>query len=438
MKPAPFNFAPFSRQQRKLLNWWVPGSPVAAANGIIADGAIRSGKTLCMCISFIMWAMETHSGETLGMCGKTIGSFRRNVLSPMKQALPAMGYEIEDHRADNLLVITHERKTAEFYIFGGRDERSQDLIQGITLSGIFLDEVVLMPRSFVEQAIGRCSVANSKIWMNCNPGAASHWIKKEYVDRYKEKKMLYLHFTMDDNNSLAPEIKERYRALYAGTFYKRFILGLWVAADGLIFDMYDTEKDPVDSERIAKGYAEKTGRRFWKESFVSIDYGTSNATCFLLWGLGRDDFWYIRREYYHSGRDSGRQKTDAQYSADLMKWLGPEAGRIDTIVIDPAAASFKVQVESDGLATEDADNAVLDGIRETSSALAAEKLKIDRSCEMLLEEMSGYIWDSTAAKHGVERPQKTDDHACDAMRYGWMHVIDKIEANTGDYLAGGL
>lgn len=433
-----FRFAPFSRQQRRLLNWWVPGSPVENANGIIADGAIRSGKTLCMCISFVMWALEKHPGETLAMCGKTIGSFRRNVLGPMKQALPAMGYEITDHRADNLLVITYKGKSADFYIFGGRDERSQDLIQGITLSGIFLDEVVLMPRSFVEQAIGRCSVDGSKIWMNCNPGNSGHWIKKEYVDKAKEKGMLYLHFTMDDNNSLSPEIRARYRTLYTGTWFKRYILGEWVAADGLIYDMIDTEADTVDAERLAEEYQKKNGKSFWKKTFVSIDYGTSNATAALLWSLGRDDVWYIRREYYHSGRDSGRQKTDRQYSQDIIKWLDDDLLTMDVIIVDPAAASFKVQLEEDGLDTEDADNAVLDGIRETSSGLGNGEIKIDKNCEMLLEEISGYVWDSTAAKNGVEKPVKQNDHACDAMRYGWMHVVDGLEIETGTNWAGGL
>lgn len=437
-KKNKFRFSPFSKRQRQLLNWWVPGSPVESASGIIADGAIRSGKTLCMCISFVMWALTAHDGETLGMCGKTIGSFRRNVLGPMKQALPALGYEITDKRADNLLIIKKGRKSAEFYIFGGRDERSQDLIQGITLAGIFLDEVVLMPRSFVEQAIGRCSVENSKIWMNCNPGNAGHWIKKEWIDQHKEKRMLYLHFTMDDNTSLSREIRARYRRLYVGTWFRRYILGEWVAADGLIYDMIDTEADTVDTERIAEEYQKKNGKSFWRKTFVSVDYGTSNATAALLWSLGRDNTWYIRREYYHSGRDSGRQKTDRQYSQDIIRWLNDDLLTLDVIIVDPAAASFKVQLEEDGLETEDADNAVLDGIRETSSGLGNGEIKIDKGCDMLLEEISGYVWDSTAAKNGVEKPVKQNDHACDAMRYGWMHVIDGLELETGTNWAGGL
>lgn len=437
-KKTKFKFSPFSKKQRQLLNWWVPGSPVEGASGIIADGAIRSGKTLCMCISFVMWALHTFDGGTFAMCGKTIGSFRRNVLGPMKQVLPALGYEIIDKRTDNLLIIKKGEKSADIYIFGGKDEQSQSLIQGITLYGLMLDECVLMPRSFVEQAIGRCSVAGSKIWMNCNPGNAGHWIKKEWIDQRKEKRMLYLHFTMDDNTSLSREIRDRYRRLYIGTWFRRYILGEWVAADGLIYDMLDTEADTVDTERLAENYRKKNGKSFWKKTFVSVDYGTSNATAALLWSLGRDDVWYVRREYYHSGRDSGRQKTDRQYSEDIIQWLGDDLLTMDVIVVDPAAASFKVQLQDDGLSTEDADNAVLDGIRETSTGLGNGEIKIDKGCEMLLEEISGYVWDSTAAKHGVEKPVKENDHACDAMRYGWMHVVDGLELETGTNWAGGL
>lgn len=198
-----FKFQPFSRKQRKVLNWWYPDSPVKDMDGIIADGAIRSGKTVSMSLSFVMWAMATFDGQNFAMCGKTIGSFRRN------------------GRENN------------FYIFGGKDERSQDLIQGITLAGVFFDEVALTPESFVNQATGRYSVDGSKYWFNCNPDGPYHGFKKNWIDKCEEKKLLYLHFTMDDNLSLTESIKARYRSLYTGVFFKRYILGLWAMAGGL-------------------------------------------------------------------------------------------------------------------------------------------------------------------------------------------------------------
>lgn len=191
-----------------------------------------------MALSFVIWAMETFNGQQFGMCGKTIGSFRRNVLKPLKRMIPGRGYKVIEHRADNYIEIKKGSVVNEFYIFGGKDERSQDLIQGITLAGIFCDEVALMPQSFVEQATGRCSVPGSKFWFNCNPANPAHWFKKEWIDRCGEKNLLYLHFTMDDNLSLTEKTKERYRNYYIGVFFKRYILGLWTAADGAVYPRF--------------------------------------------------------------------------------------------------------------------------------------------------------------------------------------------------------
>lgn len=235
-KKALFKFQPFSRKQRKILNWWCDDSPVKNMDGIIADGAIRSGKTVAMSLSFVMWAMTKFENQNFGMCGKTIGSFRRNVLFWLKLMLKSRGYTFKDHRSDNMMVIKDKSgKENYFYIFGGKDERSQDLVQGITLAGVFFDEVALMPESFVNQATGRCSVEGSKFWFNCNPDGPKHWFKLNWIDKRMEKRLIYLHFTMDDNLSLSAAIKERYKAMYVGVFYQRYILGLWVAAEGVIF-----------------------------------------------------------------------------------------------------------------------------------------------------------------------------------------------------------
>lgn len=246
-----FHFSPFSRKQKQVLTWWCKESPVHDMDGVIADGAIRSGKTISMSLSFVMWAMSTFTGQNFAMCGKTIGSFRRNVLFWLKLMLRSRGYSITDHRADNLLTIRKDGKENYFYIFGGKDERSQDLIQGITLAGVFFDEVALMPESFVNQATGRCSVKGSKFWFNCNPDGPYHWFKQNWIDKStgylgKEetarrmqqaaaegkdpglKDILYLHFTMDDNLSLDEEIKARYRSMYVGVFFKRYIMEFYV------------------------------------------------------------------------------------------------------------------------------------------------------------------------------------------------------------------
>lgn len=417
-----FKFRPFSRKQKQVLTWWLPNSPVKDYDGIIADGAIRSGKTVCMSLSFVFWAMERFSGQNFAMCGKTIGSFRRNVLFWLKLMLRSRGYRVQDHRADNLVEISRGQVTNYFYIFGGKDERSQDLIQGITLAGVFFDEVALMPESFANQATGRCSVDGSKYWFNCNPDGPYHWFKLNWLDKAKEKRLLVLHFTMEDNLSLSERIKERYRSMYTGVFFKRYIMGLWAMAEGIIYDMFDPARNTVDTEALEAAYQEKTDGDFWTdERYVSCDYGTQNPTAFLLWNKGADKKWYCRREYYYSGRDKGRQKTDKEFSDDLTAWL--DGATIKSVILDPAAASFKAQLEKDGYKVKKAKNDVLDGIRFVATLLLQGSIFIDSSCVNLIKEFASYIWDAKAGERGEDKPVKEHDHALDALRYFCMTVI---------------
>ena len=430
-KGQTFHFSPFSRKQKQVLTWWCKDSPVHDKDGIIADGAIRSGKTVSMSLSFAMWAMSTFNGQNFAMCGKTIGSFRRNVLFWLKLMLKSRGYSVIDRRADNLIIIRKGDTENYFYIFGGKDERSQDLIQGITLAGVFFDEVALMPESFVNQATGRCSVEGSKFWFNCNPDGQYHWFKVNWIDKStgylgKErveqirkkaaeegkdpglKEILYLHFTMDDNLSLSEEIKARYRSMYIGVFFKRYILGLWAAAEGVIYDMFDPEKHVKNIKEFFQILV--NGNRY-----VSCDYGTQNATVFLLWNKGIDGKWYCIREYYYSGRDKGKQKTDAEYADDLKKWL--DGTRIKAMIVDPSAASFIVELRKRGYKVIKANNDVLDGIRLVGMLLNLEMLIFSSSCTETIKEFASYIWDEKAAEHGEDKPVKQHDHGCDAVRY---------------------
>lgn len=245
-----FKWKPFSKKQLQILTWWCPDSPVKDYNGIIADGAVRSGKTVAMSISFALWAMESFTEQNFALCGKTIGSLRRNVINILKQQLISRDYEVEEKRSENLLIVSKGKVTNFFYTFGGKDESSQDLIQGMTLAGVLFDEVALMPQSFVEQAEARCSVEGSKLWYNCNPKGPSHYFKTEYIDdgNLEKKKLLYLHFTMDDNLTLSEAIKERYRNQFKGVFYERNILGLWVTAEGKIYISF-TKDNIIDRKQ---------------------------------------------------------------------------------------------------------------------------------------------------------------------------------------------
>ena len=410
-----FHFKPFSLKQRKVLNWWCDTSSVKDKDGIIADGAIRSGKTVCMSLSFVFWAMANYSDQNFAMCGKTIGSFRRNVLMILKLMLRSRGFQVADHRADNLVEISRNGVTNHFYIFGGKDESSQDLIQGITLAGVFFDEVALMPESFVNQATGRCSVDGSKYWFNCNPDGPYHWFKLNWLDKAKEKNLLVLHFTMEDNLSLSERIKERYRNMYTGVFFKRYILGLWAMAEGIIYDMFS-------EDRHVKTILEYARQLIDGGRYVSIDYGTQNATAFLLWNKGRDGKWYCIREYYYSGRDKGAQKTDAEYAEDLKKFL--DGTPVKAVIVDPSAASFIAELNKHGFTVIQADNAVEDGIRLVATLLNTERIAFSQSCKNTIMEFASYIWDPKAAERGEDKPIKQHDHAMDAVRYFCYTILN--------------
>ncbi|KXG78275.1 PBSX family phage terminase large subunit [Thermotalea metallivorans] len=401
---APFKFKPFSKKQKKILTWWLPNSPVKDKNGIIADGAIRSGKTLSMSLSFVLWAMEIFDQKNFGMCGKTIGSFRRNVLFWLKLMLKARGYKVEDKRSDNLVIVKRNGKVNYFYIFGGKDERSQDLIQGITLAGVFFDEVALMPESFVNQATGRCSVEGSKYWFNCNPAGPYHWFKLNWIDKRKEKDIIYLHFTMDDNLSLSEAVKERYRKMFSGVFFKRYILGLWVMAEGLIYDMFNEDIHKVP-----------TIERSYTEYYVSVDYGTQNPTTFGLWGKYQGK-WYKIKEYYYSGREQSRQKTDEEFYAELKKFIGDI--KVKAVIVDPSAASFIACIKKHGkFKVKQAKNDVIDGIRNVATALSNGLIFFNDCCVNTFREFFSYIWDSKAAERGEDKPVKQNDHCMDSDRY---------------------
>ncbi len=413
-----FKFKPFSRKQKQLLTWWTDKSAVKDKDGIIADGAIRSGKTISMSLSFIIWAMFTFDNQNFGMAGKTIGSFRRNVLFWLKLMLFARGYNFKDHRADNLLEVSKGSVTNFFYIFGGKDERSQDLIQGITLAGMFFDEVALMPESFVNQATGRLSVDGSKMWFNCNPDGPYHWFKVNWIDKISDKNLIYLHFTMDDNLSLSERIKKRYRSMYSGVFYKRYILGLWTVAEGIIYDMFD----------MAKHVYDQATDFMLDDIYISIDYGTQNATVFLLWRKGKDGIWYCTKEFYYSGRDEKKQKTDKEFADELEEFT--KDFKIKKIIVDPSAASFIAELKQRGFRIKRAKNDVIDGIRFVGSLLNEEKIQFSKECVNTLKEFNSYIWDVKATDRGEDKPVKTNDHAMDAVRYFCYTIIRKPKGSV--------
>lgn len=393
------SLVPFSKKQMKVLCWWQRASPFHRKTALICDGAVRSGKTLCMGISFVCWAFSQFHNASFALCGKTIRGLRRNLIVELLPTLRELGFEIEDKISQNLLILRQGGQENRFYLFGGKDEGAAALIQGMTLSGVLFDEVALMPRSFVEQALARCSVQGAKFWFNCNPDAPGHWFYKEWIEKRHEKNALYLHFTMDDNPSLSAEVKARYRSLFSGVFYQRFVEGKWVAAQGLVY--------PFANELLVD-----VPQGEFDDWAVSCDYGTVNPTSMGLWGL-QNGCWYRVDEYYYASRVTGESRTDEEHYRALEQLCGDRPVR--RIVVDPSAASFIEVIGRHGrFVPIPAKNDVLDGIRQASSALKEGRIKVCRCCKDTVREFSLYRWADDLHR---DAPRKENDHAMDDLRY---------------------
>lgn len=406
---------PISEKQKSILAF--PYSPYDA---LICDGAVRSGKTSIMVAAFIDWAMREFSGQRFGICGKTVKSATENMITPyIAMYYAKKRYTLRWRSSKQILEVRRGRKVNFFEVFGGRDESSFALIQGRTLAGVLLDEVVLMPESFVNQALARCSVEGSRAWFSCNPGPPSHWFKENWIDKREEHNALRLHFTLDDNPSLSEKKKEQYRRDFTGVFYDRYVLGLWVAAEGLVYPMFSEKFHVVDE---IPWQALQRGK--W---YVSVDYGTVNPTAAGLWCLWKGTA-YMAGEYYYDSRKTGnRQKTDEEHYAALEELA--EGYKIEVVVVDPSAASFKATIRRHGkFAVWDADNGVLDGIRLTASLLSAGRILIHRSCKGILSEFGQYRWDMDAPEDAVI---KEFDHGMDQMRYFCATVMEREVRGNG-------
>lgn len=407
-----------SNRQLLAATWW--NRPrFCAREAIICDGAVRSGKTVCMADGFLLWSMSQFNGQTFAICGKTIASLRRNIVMHLPDWLSGTGLQIEEKRSDNKLIVTCGNRSNTYYLFGGQDESSYMLIQGITLAGVLLDEVALMPRSFVEQACARCSVPGSKLWFNCNPGGPEHWFYKEWVLKCKEKNALHLHFTMDDNLALDPAIKRRYETFYTGVFYRRYILGEWCMAEGLVYP-FDKEKHCVAElpVEVKEGYGE------W---YISCDYGTLNPFSAGLWWVHNGNAIRVK-EYYYSGRNNSTMLTDEEYYKELENLAGDRAIRY--VIVDPSAASFIATIRRHNrFSVRKARNDVLPGIRMTASMLKSGIIKIGTDCKDAIREFGLYRWDE---KVEFDRPIKENDHAMDDIRYFCATVMRRYMRGIED------
>lgn len=385
----------FSPKQRTLATWWAKGSGTEGKAGAIAEGAVRSGKTHGLIVGFLLWSQCRFSGQNFIVAGRTAGALKRNVVRPMLALMRAWRWPHSYNRSEGYIEVG----TNTYHLFGASSEASQDAIQGLTAAGCLADEAALFPKSFIDQMVARCSVEGAKLWFDCNPSYPTHFFKTEWVDRADELGLLHLQFRMDDNPTLSEATKARYRAMFTGVFYDRYILGLWTLAEGLVYPDHLKAFEPTYEGK-------PTAYR------VSCDYGTQNAFAALLWARG-DGAWHCLREYRYSGRDEGHQKTDADYVEDMRAFLGDAPG--DTpFIVDPSAASFIAAMRREGFKVRKARNDVMDGIRETAACMQTGAVRLSESCGELRREFAGYVWDEKAQG---DRPVKVNDHLMDALRY---------------------
>jgi PBSX family phage terminase large subunit len=402
-----FKFQPFSDRQIQLLTWWIPGaSPYADYDGVIAEGSIRAGKTIAMMDSFINWSISTFDGENFILGGKTMGALKRNVLNPMFQILNTKGIEYKYIRSDDPRI---EIGNNVYYIFGGDNEKSQDKVQGLTAAGAYLDEVALMPKSFVDQVMGRCSVDGAKYFFNCNPGHPKHWLKTEFIDKPEEKNFLVLHFTMDDNLSLSDKVKERLKRMFSGVFYLRYILGQWVIAEGLVYGEYKPKEHNISKNQVI----EMLQRSDFKLFIAGTDFGVSSPMTGNLYGITRSNKVYQIAEYYK--RNSTTDNL-AKWYKEQEEWIGK---KIYAIYCDSAEPDRIFDLRKHGLRAVEGVKEIDAGINTVKVMLKNNQLYIcEEECPNTANEITTYSYPpADDPKANQDKPIDADNHSMDGKRY---------------------
>lgn len=355
----------------------------------------RSGKTYLDYFLIPKRIRATKNKGLIVLLGNTRGTLERNILDPMRNIY---GNNLVGNISNDNTVKLFGKKV---YALGADKKNAVTKIQGSGIEYAYGDEITTWAEEVFQMLKSRLDKPNSVFDGTCNPDNPKHWFK-EFLD--SDADLYHQHYTIDDNPFLDPYFVEQLKKEYSGSvYYQRYILGQWARAEGLVYDMF------LEDKNLAK-----TENRAYTQYYVAIDYGTQNATVFGLFGLCNGK-WYMIKEFYHSGRDDGRQKTDSQYANDLQDFI--KGIQVIQVIIDPSAASFKAELRQRGIATRDANNDVLNGIRYTGSLLAQERLYINDCCKHAIDEFYTYSWDDKASLNGDDKPLKEADHVMDCIRY---------------------
>ena len=366
----------------------------------IFEGSVRAGKSYIVLRRFLKEIRNGPEGVYV-IVGKSERTVMHNVIQPLNGP-DFMNGTIKYNRGLGEFTIFDKK----VYVVGANDERAEGKIRGSTFAGALVDEASIIPESFFKMLLSRLSVDNAKVFVTTNPDSPLHWLKTDFIDRRSELDISVFRFVLDDNPSLGQVYKDNLKKEYKGLWYKRFILGDWVLAEGSIYDFFDTALHVVQAP---KTYA--------KQFFVGIDYGTTNPFAAVLVGFNDDAhpaIW-VEKEYYWDSKAMGFQKSDSEYARDLEREFGGYP--VTLYYLDPSAASFEVELKRNKKPVKQAINDVLDGIRFVGSMIAQGDLVICKKCVNLIKEMESYVWDSKSVKLGEDKPLKQHDHSVDAMRY---------------------
>lgn len=418
---------PISEKQKQIMAF-----PYSKYEALICDGAIRSGKTAFMMLSFVDDAMRRYDGQLFGICGKTVDSTNKNLIQPYTRLTYAKDrYRISWRRTDKLLIVSDGKHENMFEVFGGKDEGSFALIQGRTLAGVLLDEVALQPRSFVEQACARCSVEGSKLWFNCNPASPKHWFYTEWIRQLEKHNAIRLHFLLEDNPSLSEQIVNRYKSMYTGVFYDRYIAGKWAAAEGLVYRTFADDPDRYlidDADEYLKAGGKTVGA-----VMIGVDFGgTKSATTMKAVLITRNAGEVIVAHEKHITKEIDPLQLSEEYAAfvrEVSSRWGVSQTRADSaeqILI----RGLKGTALKEKLRTE-IKNAmkrpILDRIRMTNLLFAQDRIRICRNCAHMIEAFSDAVYDE---KHEDERLDNgtSDIDSLDAFEYCIEPHIAALEA----------
>ena len=424
-----FTFRPFSVRQRRLMYWWAEGSPYRDCDMVIADGSIRSGKTVAMICGFLIWSMQTFKGETFILAGKTIGALKRNVIAPLRQILAA--WSLPYHYVSSGDEARIEVGGNTYYLYDAHNERSQDRLQGLTAAGALADEVALFPRNFVEQMIGRCSVAGARIWLNCNPENPAHFVKAELIDKAEEKNIYHLHFTMQDNLSLSRRTKEMFSRMYTGVFYRRFILGEWALTEGLVYQLFADDPGQFTVQELPQ----------IRQAYIGVDFGgTGSAHSFTLTGVTPTHELIVLDEYYHDNQKGG-VLSPAQVEAAFVDFCrrAKERFRVYEAYCDSAEQTMiqglRIAIMKAHLPIEvknAAKGPINDRIAFFNSMMAQGRFRIFAGCQATARALREAVYDPKKPTEDIRLDNGTTNiDSLDSMEYS-------IEARMNDLLYLGM